>query len=175
MRSLILALSALLAISAPASAEIIVMHGSDNLPMGYRVPKLPVMKGWKDVPKIGFVKLIPDGTEDATTPISLTALAESTDQAPIDNIDDLFRRDREDLQRGAPDTITTRLSDIADADGQKFTVYSFNTQKGWVARAYGVEDNYLLTFSLTARTKADYDKNFAVFADLVKRYAYKLR
>ena len=172
-------LIALLALSlfaaAPSRAEIIVLSGGESLPIGYMVPKLPALKGWHMVRLIGYIKFIPDGTEENNTPVSLTGRAEPTDYAAIDNTDDLFRRDSGDIRNSAVDAIIQRLPDIADADGQKFLVYSFGTTKGWVARAYGVEDNYLLTFSLNARTKADYDKNFPVFADLVKRYAYKMR
>ena len=45
-------------------------------------------------------------------------------------------------------------------------------QKGdWKAVAYSEEGEYLLAFTMDARSKAAFDKNLPVFSTLIRRYA----
>jgi len=61
-----------------------------------------------------------------------------------------------------------------DKDGTRFNLYSFappNNQGNWKAIAYSEEGEYLLAFTLNARSKAAYEANLPVFVTLIQKYA----
>jgi hypothetical protein len=76
---------------------------------------------------------------------------------------------------GAPaGTEVKQLSDVTDKDGTPFNLYSFapaGGQGGWKAIAYSEEGEYLLAFTLSARSKAAYEDNLSVFVSLIQKYA----
>jgi hypothetical protein len=84
---------------------------------------------------------------------------------------------------GAPaGTEVKQLSNVADKDGTPFNLYSFtpangqgngqgNSQGSWKAIAYSEEGEYLLAFTLSARSKAAYEGNLRVFVTLIQKYA----
>ena len=63
---------------------------------------------------------------------------------------------------------------LPTSDSTPFNLYSFapaNGQAGWKAIAYSEEGEYLLAFTLSARSKAAFEGNLPVFVALVKKYA----
>jgi len=67
-----------------------------------------------------------------------------------------------------------QLSDVRDKDGAPFNLYSFTPAGGqgaWKTIAYSEEGEYLLAFTLNARTKAAYEANLPVFVTLIQKYA----
>jgi hypothetical protein len=82
-----------------------------------------------------------------------------------------------DKDRGAapPATSVTKSADVYDKDSTPFTMVAFAPASGqggdWKAVAYSEEGDYLLAFTLDARSKAAYDKNLPVFTALIRKYA----
>jgi hypothetical protein len=67
------------------------------------------------------------------------------------------------------------LADVADKDGTPFKLYAFVPASGsggsWKAVAYSEEGDYLLAFTLSARSRAAYESNMPVFVGLIQKYA----
>ena len=66
---------------------------------------------------------------------------------------------------------------VADKDGTPFILYSFappgapNQTGNWKAVAYSEEGEYLLAFTLSARSKAAFDSNLPVLVAVIQKYA----
>jgi len=67
---------------------------------------------------------------------------------------------------------TADVAPIQTADGQKLRVLTYfrPDDKVWECVAYGTEDDYYLTFVLTANSEEAYRQNLPVFQGLVGRY-----
>ena len=74
-----------------------------------------------------------------------------------------------------PTTEVTKRPDLYDKDSTPFTVVEYAPATGqaadWKAVAYSEEGEYLLAFSLDAKSKAAYERNLPVFTALIQRYA----
>ena len=80
-----------------------------------------------------------------------------------------------DQAAAPPGTQVTKRPDLYDKDSTPFNLVAFAPAAGqagdWKAVAYSEEGEYLLAFTLDAKSKAAYDKNLPVFTALVQHYA----
>jgi len=168
------ALVGLAAISvAPAAAEMLQFATPEGVKSW---PKLPTIAEWHQdqdsSQKLGVNALIPDGMDPATADVSIQARGFSrAGGASVTSASQMAESDR----AGAPSgTEVKQLSTVADKDGTPFMLYSFapaNGQGAWKAIAYSEEGEYLLAFTLNARSKAAYESNLPVFVGLIQKYA----
>jgi len=134
-------------------------------------PKLPDIPDWhqdqESSLRLTANSLIPDGVDPATAEVTIQARGFSR----INNsLSQMLEHDRAAAPAG---TQVKQLPDVADKDGTPFNLYSFAPPGAgsWKAVAYSEEGDTLLAFTLSARSKAAYDSNFAVFVGLVQKYA----
>lgn len=168
-----LLLAACLAVSLlPAEAEMLQFASADGTRSW---PKLPDIADWHQDQELSMKLnanfLVPDGADptgsDAT--IQARGYARSGDTGSISQ---LMERDQAAMP---PGTQAAKRPDLYDKDSTPFTVVAFAPAQGqsgdWKTIAYSEEGEYLLAFTLDARSKAAYDKNLPVFTALVQKYA----
>jgi hypothetical protein len=139
-------------------------------------PKLPDIPDWhqdqESSQKLGANSLIPDGADPATAEVTIQARGFSRVGAgAATSVSQMVDSDRAGAAAG---TEVKQLSDVADKDGTRFNLYSFapaGGQGNWKAIAYSEEGEYLLAFTLNARSKAAYEGNLPVFVTLIQKYA----
>jgi len=158
---------------APARAEMLQF----STPNGVKSwPKLADIPDWHQDQdssmRLGANSLIPDGVDPATAEVTIQARGFSrTGAAAATSVSQMVESDR----AGAPSgTEVKQLADVRDKDGTPFNLYSFapaNGQGSWKAIAYSEEGEYLLAFTLSARSKAAYESNLPVFVTLIQKYA----
>jgi hypothetical protein len=118
--------------------------------------------------------LIPDGADPATSEVTIEARGYPRN-GDTGSLSQLMDKDRAAAPAG---TEVSKRPDLYDKDSTPFTVVAFAPAGGqagnWKAVAYSEEGEYLLVFSLDAKSKAAYDKNLPVFTALVQRYAREI-
>ena len=169
-------LLAALLVSSPAGAEMLQFASPDGVKSW---PKLPDIPDWhqdqESSMKLAANSLIPDGVDPATAEVTIQARGFSrTGAAAATSVPQMVESDR----AGAPaGTDIKQLSNVADKDGTPFNLYSFapaNGQGSWKAIAYSEEGEYLLAFTLSAKSKAAYEANLPVFVGLIQKYAREI-
>jgi hypothetical protein len=173
----VLFLSGALLGTGPVQAEMLQFATPDGVKSW---PKLPDIPDWhqdqESSQKLGANSLIPDGMDPATAEVTIQARGFPRSGGGAASVTQMVESDR----AGAPaGTEVKQLSDVADKDGTPFNLYSFapangpgnNSQGGWKAIAYSEEGEYLLAFTLSARSKAAFEGNLPVFVALIKKYA----
>jgi hypothetical protein len=160
---------ALLGFSPPATAEMLQFAAPDGIKSW---PKLADIPDWhQDMEsslKLGANSLIPDGMDPATAEITIQARGIPRSGISVAQIIE------SDRAAAASGTQISQLTDVADKDGVPFKLYSFAPpgQAGsWKAIAYSEEGDYLLAFTLSARSKPAYESNLPVFVTLIQKYA----
>ena len=157
---------------APAQAEMLQFATPDGT---ISWPKLPDIPDWHQDQeasmKLGANFLVPDGADPATSEVTIQARGYSR-SGETASLSQLMDKDR---GAAPPATAVTKSADVYDKDSTPFTMVTFAPASGqaggWKAVAYSEEGEYLLAFTLDARSKAAYDKNLPVFTALIKRYA----
>ena len=157
---------------APARAEMLQFATPDGTKSW---PKLPDMPDWhqdqESSMKLGANSLVPDGVDPATAEVTIQARGFSRTGAGAAALSQMVESDR----AGAPaGTEVKQLSNVADKDGTPFNLYSFapaGAQGNWKVVAYSEEGEYLLAFTLSARSKTAYEGNLPVFVALIQKYA----
>src|SRR5689334_18846134 len=142
-----------------ASAEMLQFATPDGVKSW---PKLADIPDWhqdqESSQKLGANSLIPDGADPATADVSIQARGFSRVGAgAATSVSQMVEADRAAAPAG---TEVKQLSDVRDKDGTPFNLYSFapaGGQGAWKAIAYSEEGEYLLAFTLNARTKAAYE------------------
>ncbi len=138
-------------------------------------PKLPDIPDWhqdqESSMKLGANFLVPDGADPATSEVTIQAhgYPRSGDTASLSQLMD------KDRDAAPAATAVTKRPDVYDKDTTAFTMMAFAPAAGGTgdrkAVAYSEEGDYLLAFTLDARSKAAYDKNLPIFTALIRRYA----
>jgi hypothetical protein len=166
--SAVLALAFALA-AGSARAEMLEFPAPDGSVKAW--PKLPAVEGWHQDQQASFVNtanaLIPDGvTFDSA---DATILAKGLPRSGK-SLGQVIEDDRAAASDGSH---AVKLADIADKDGRPFIMHGYTPAKSgrWEVDAYAEEGHYLLVFTLSARSQADYDKAFPVFSQLLQDYA----
>ena len=168
----VLFLSGALLGTGPVQAEMLQFATPDGVKSW---PKLPDIPDWhqdqESSQKLGANSLIPDGMDPATAEVTIQARGFPRSGGGTTSVSQMVESDR----AGAPaGTEVKQLSDVTDKDGKPFNLYSFapaNGQGDWRAIAYSEEGEYLLAFTLSARSKAAFEGNLPVFVALIKKYA----
>jgi hypothetical protein len=156
---------------SPARAEMLQFAGPDG---NKSWPKLPDIPDWhqdQDMSmKLNVNFLVPDGADPATSAVSIQARGYPR-AGDSGSLSQLMDKDR----AAAPSTTQiSKRPDLYDKDSTPFTVMTFTPAAGqgdWKATAYSEEGDYLVAFTLDARTKAAFDANLPVFTALIQKYA----
>ena len=159
-------------IAAPAQAEMLQFATADGVKSWPKLPDIPDWHQDQDSSmKLGANSLVPDGVDPATAEVTIQARGFSRTGAGAASLSQMVESDR----AGAPaGTEVKQLSNVADKDGTPFNLYSFapaGAQGNWKVVAYSEEGEYLLTFTLSARSKTAYEGNLPVFVALIQKYA----
>lgn len=156
----------------PAHAEMLQFSGPDGVKTW---PKLPDIPDWHQDQELSMKQnadiLVPDGADPVRSEATIAAQGYPR-SGDVSSVEQLAEKDR---REALPGTQVTRRPDLYDKDTTPFMLMIFtpvDSQAGpWRAVAYSEEGEYLLAFSLNARTKAAFDKNLPVFDTLVQKYA----
>jgi len=157
---------------APASAEMLQFATPDGIKSW---PKLPDIPDWHQDQelsmKLGANLLVPDGADPATSDATIQARGypRSGETASLSQLMD------KDRAAAPPAVAVTKRPDVYDKDSTPFAMVAFAPAAGQAADfravAYSEEGDYLLAFTLDARSKAAYDKDLPVFTALIQKYA----
>jgi len=153
-----------------AQAEMLQFSTPDGIKSW---PKLPDIPDWhqdqESSLRLAANSLIPDGMDPANAEVTIQARGFPRTGGVI-SASQMVESDRAAAPAG---TEVKQLSTVADKDGTPFNVYSFAPAggSGWKAVAYSEEGEYLLAFTLSARTKTAYESNLPVFVALIQKYA----
>ncbi|HET7085657.1 MAG TPA: hypothetical protein VFI23_12850 [Rhizomicrobium sp.] len=157
---------------SPARAEMLQFSTPDGVKSW---PKLADIPDWhQDMEsslKLGANSMIPDGVDPAHAEVTVQARGFSRTGGGATSVSQLVESDRAAAPAG---TEVKQLSDVADKDGTPFKLYSFvpaTGQGGWKAVAYSEEGEYLLTFTLSARSKAAFEGNLPILTAYIQKYA----
>jgi len=156
---------------SPARAEMLQFASPDGTKSW---PKLPDIPDWHQDQelsmKLAANYLIPDGADPATSDVTILARGYPR-SGDTGSLSQLMDKDR----AAAPAATVTKQPDLYDKDSTPFTMVSFAPPAGqagdWKAIAYSEEGEYLLAFTLDAKSKAAFDKSLPVFNGLVQKYA----
>jgi hypothetical protein len=156
---------------SPARAEMLQFATPDGTKSW---PKLPDIPDWHQDQelsmKLGANFLIPDGADPTSSQVSIQARGYPRSGATA-SLPQLMDKDRADT----PAAEITRAPNVYDKDSTPFTMVTFAPAAGqagnWKAVAYSEEGDYLLAFTLDAKSKAAFDQNLPVFTALVQKYA----
>jgi hypothetical protein len=137
-------------------------------------PKLPDIQEWHQDQEMSMKFaanfLVPDGADPATSDVTIQARGYPRG-GDTGSLSQLMDKD----QAASPGAQVAKRPDLYDKDSTPFTVVAFAPAAGqagdWKAIAYSEEGEYLLAFTLDAKSRAAYDKNLPVFTALVQRYA----
>ncbi len=158
--------------AVPAQAEMLQFATPDGVKSW---PKLPDIPDWhqdqESSLKLAANSLIPDGMDPANPEVTIQARGFSRTGGGATSISQMVDSDSGTAPAG---TQVKPLSDVADKDGTPFKLYSFappGSQGTWKAVAYSEEGEYLMAFTLSARTKTAFDGNLPVFVALIQKYA----
>ena len=157
----------------PARAEMLQFSTPDGIKSW---PKLPDIPDWhqdqESSLRLGANSLIPDGMDPANAEVTIQARGFARrGNGGTTSLSQIIDRDR----AAATGAQVKQLADVADKDGTPFNLYAFAPAPGsagaWKAVAYSEEGDYLLAFTLSARSQAAYDTNLPVFTALIQKYA----
>lgn len=157
---------------APARAEMLQFATLDGT---ISWPKLPDIADWHQDQELSMKLtanfLVPDGADPTTSEVTIQARGYPRG-GDTSSLSQLMDRDR---AAAPPTTEVTKRPDVYDKDSTPFNLLAFAPAAGqagdWKAVAYSEEGDYLLAFTLDARSKAAFDKNLPVFTALIRRYA----
>ena len=158
---------------APARAEMLQFSSAGGMKSW---PKLADIPEWhQDMEsslRLGANSLIPDGVDPANAEATIQARGFSCVGAgALTSASQMVESDRAAAAAG---TEVKQLSDVADKDGTPFHLYSFapaGGQGNWKAIAYSEEGEYLLAFTLSARSKTAFDSHLPDLVALIQKYA----
>jgi hypothetical protein len=159
---------------SPAQAEMLQFSTPDGIKSW---PKLPDIPDWhqdqESSLRLAANSLFPDGVDPATAAVTIQARGfPRRGNGTIASLSQIIADDRTAAPTG---TQVKQLADVADKDGTLFNLYAFAPASGnpgsWKAVAYSEEGDYLLAFTLDARSQAAYEANLPVFTALIQKYA----
>ena len=158
---------------SPASAEMLQFSTPDGVKSW---PKLPDISDWhqdqESSLKLEANVLISDGVDPAMAEVTIQARGFARrGNAAVTSVSQMVESDRAAAPAGGE---VKQLTDVADKDGTPFNLYSFappGGQGSWKTIAYSEEGDYLLAFTLSARSKAAYESNLPIFVGLIQKYA----
>jgi hypothetical protein len=162
------------ALPLPARAEMLQFSTPDGIKSW---PKLPDIPDWhqdrESSLRLAANSLIPDGVDPASAEVTIQARGfPRRGNGTTTSLSQIVDADRTAAPAG---TQVKQLANVADKDGTPFNLYAFAPASGssgsWKAVAYSEEGDYLLAFTLNARSQSAYDTNLPVFTALIQKYA----
>lgn len=181
------AISAALASASKINAEI-VKQASVDCGKGeiclYWWPKLPSIKGWHTDPAAntarggnGINSRVPDGFTFANADVVIYGAATYRARYEWENpasksLGAFITDDRESFSSKHPMMRITEAAPLITADGQKLRsmIYISPSENTWEQVAYGLEDDYYLVFTISARSRAAFEGNLPAYHDLIMHY-----
>jgi hypothetical protein len=162
------------ALQLPARAEMLQFSTPDGIKSW---PKLPDIPDWhqdqESSLRLAANSLIPDGVDPANAEVTIQARGfPRRGNGTTTSLSQIVDTDRAAAPAG---TQVKQLANVADKDGTPFNLYAFVPASGssgsWKVVAYSEEGDYLLAFTLNARSQSAYDTNLPVFTTLIQKYA----
>jgi hypothetical protein len=148
----------------------------------YWWPKLPQIKGWHQDKSQSFNSGIsawaPNGHSFVTADVVIYAIATYKPTVPeTKSLVNFIAADTSRFIISDPTISITEVSELVTADGQKLRSFTFlpESKGSWEVVSYGEEGNYYLTFVLSARSKAGFEKAQAAYRELLTGYRAKSR
>jgi len=171
----------------PAQAEIIRTAAPDcgrNQTCLYWWPKLPPVRGWHTdkaanlgYGENGMNSLVPNGATFADADVIIYAAATYKARYEARNpktrsLAAFIKDDTASFRRERPGIAIAEAEALTTADGQSLRSFTYFSPRdgAWERVAYGEEGDFYLVFTISAHTKAAYDKALPVYADLLRRY-----
>ena len=158
-----------------ARAEMLQFSTPDGIKSWPKLPDIPDWHQDQDSSlRLGANSLIPDGVDPANAEVTIQARGFPRQGAAALSVSQMVESDRVAAPAG---TEVKQLSNVLDKDGTAFSLYSFapaNGQGSFKAVAYSEEGDYLLAFTLSARSKTAYEGNLPVFVALIQKYAKEI-
>ena len=157
--------------ASPAQSEMLQFASPDG---NKSWPKLPDIPDWHQDQELSMKLsanfLIPDGADPATSDVTIVARGYPR-SGDTGSLSQLMDKDR----AATPGAEVAKRPDLYDKDSTPFTLVTLAPAAGgagnWKAVAYSEEGEYLLAFTLDAKSKTAFDKNLPVFTGLVQKYA----
>lgn len=147
----------------------------------YWWPKLPDIKGWHQElgqsQYFGFNALAPDGFTFKDAAAVMYAKASYKPRDPeTKTLAAFIENDKVDFIRSDPGIVVAALAPLPTADGKKLSSFTYFPTNGgnWECVSYGEEGEFYLTFVLSARSKAAYEKAFPSFKAMINAYKERL-
>jgi hypothetical protein len=171
-------LAVLCGLSVTAQAEIEkTAQPCDTGICVYWWPKLPQIHGWhqdKDQSFYsGIYAMAPDGHSFRNAEAVIYAIATHKRQAPeTQSLTRFIAADKNRFTASDPDITITEVSRLSTGDGQRLRSFTFlpKSKGSWEVVSYGEEGDYYLTFVLSSRTRAGFDKAQPAFRQLIAAY-----
>lgn len=150
----------------------------DNQVHFYWWPELPVLDGWRQDMGNSFQynsnALAPVGSDFGNADAVMTATAVYKPRVPRETTLELFiASDRERFAAMPEHPAIAEAEPLTTADGLKlrsFTFFPGKVEGNWERVCYGEEGDFYLVFTLSARSRAGYDKALPDFEKLVRGY-----
>lgn len=143
----------------------------------YWWPKLPPLKGWHQDQgssvKYGVNALAPDGSSFSNASAVIYAKADYKPRMPhTDSLEKLIADDQKTFRSEFPAIVITETDGLLTADGKKMRTFTFfpKATGEWEEVSYGEEGDFYLIFTLSAHSRAAFDKALSAYRDLVGRY-----
>jgi|GEM_PF-1143400 len=142
-------------------------------------PVLPIPPGWHQDTKAGnrlnAYALLPDGETWSSAPATITGTAQAGRYGkPATAISALMADDAQDAHDRDPDLTIQDEPTLTDGDGQTFRACSItpkNPKRSPYSRiAYGTEGQFLLTFTLNAKTRTALNSALPAFQTMIATY-----
>lgn len=144
-------------------------------------PKLPGIKGWHQElgqsQYFGFNALAPDGSTFKDSESVIYAKASYKPRDPdTKSLEAFIESDKADFASSDSSIVITALAPLQTADGKKLSSFTYFPTSGgnWECVSYGEEGEFYLTFVLSARSKAAYEKAFPSFKAMINAYKERL-
>jgi hypothetical protein len=168
-----------LSVNAIAEVEKLAIPCKEQICF-YWWPKVPPTSGWHHDReyslRYGVNAIAPDGFTFNNAVTVMYAKAEYKPRMPeATSIEMVIANDKKTFLESYPGIVISEDSPLTTADGQKLRSFTFfPKEKGnWERVSYGEEGEFFLIFTLSSRTRADYDKALGVYEDIIRHYKEK--
>jgi len=115
---------------------------------------------------------VPKGQTFDKAPAIFYARASYRPAPSKETLAEFIRGSQQDFREARPGVAIVKVADVIDGRKQKLPTYRFRPSKSgdWETVAYGKDGDYMLIFALSAKTRADHDRQLPKFAGFVRSY-----
>lgn len=140
-------------------------------------PRMLPVQGWhRDEARsfdMNVLLLVPDGSDFSDAAAVIYAKAVYKPRVPkLTSLRAFIEQDRQNFMAEKADMAVAEADALVSADGHVWRSLTFFAPHdgSWERVAYGEESDFYLVFTLSARDKASYERNRAVFEAWIRRY-----